>query len=173
LRSPLVIRLGALKQGENSLGFEFPPGDLGFSPREVAENPSFDRLVGPVRVNVRVVRSGQRMMVAGSVGFRARLECALCREEFEADFEEPLAAEFLSYEPGTAKEKELDAAEVDRMRLNTDYLDLAPLVRDAIHLAVPIAPACRPDCKGLCAECGADLNQGPCSCATGAPARKG
>jgi uncharacterized protein len=173
LRSPLVIRLGALKQGENSLGFEFPPGDLGFSPREVAENPSFEHFVGPVRVKVKVVRSGQRLMVTGSVGFRARLECALCREEFETDFEEPLTAEFLSYEPGTAEQKELDAREADRMRLSTDYRDLAPLVRDAIHLAVPIAPACRPDCKGLCAVCGADLNQGPCLCTTGAGARKG
>lgn len=46
-----------------------------------------------------------------------------------------------------------------------DSLDLAPLVRDSIMLNLPIAPLCREDCAGLCAVCGADLNEGPCGCA--------
>jgi uncharacterized protein len=41
---------------------------------------------------------------------------------------------------------------------------LRPLVRDALLLELPLAPLCRPDCRGLCARCGADLNAGPCSC---------
>lgn len=48
--------------------------------------------------------------------------------------------------------------------LGTDTLDLGPLARDAVLLSLPLAPLCRPDCPGLCPECGADLNEGACSC---------
>lgn len=49
--------------------------------------------------------------------------------------------------------------------LSGELLDLRPLLRDAILLELPIAPLCRADCAGLCADCGADLNDGPCGCA--------
>jgi uncharacterized metal-binding protein YceD (DUF177 family) len=45
-----------------------------------------------------------------------------------------------------------------------DQLDLRPLVRDALLLELPLAPLCREDCRGLCAQCGTDLNSGPCEC---------
>ena len=48
--------------------------------------------------------------------------------------------------------------------LSGELLDLRPLVRDAILLALPIAPLCREDCAGLCPTCGANLNDGPCDC---------
>ncbi len=45
-----------------------------------------------------------------------------------------------------------------------DHIDLEPLAREAIVLALPLAPLCRADCAGLCSTCGADLNGGPCGC---------
>jgi uncharacterized protein len=44
-------------------------------------------------------------------------------------------------------------------------IDLAPLVRELSLLALPIKVLCRPDCQGLCQECGANLNLGDCGCA--------
>ena len=44
-------------------------------------------------------------------------------------------------------------------------VDVAPAVREEVALRVSPFPLCRPDCKGLCAKCGADLNAGPCGCA--------
>jgi uncharacterized protein len=46
-----------------------------------------------------------------------------------------------------------------------DHIDLEPLTREAVVLALPLAPLCRPDCAGLCPTCGTDLNAGPCGCA--------
>jgi uncharacterized protein len=43
-------------------------------------------------------------------------------------------------------------------------VDIAPLVRELAVLATPIQPICRPDCQGLCIECGQNLNKGACSC---------
>jgi len=48
--------------------------------------------------------------------------------------------------------------------LDDDDVNLEPLVRDAVLLELPVTCLCRPDCKGLCPSCGADLNQGPCGC---------
>jgi uncharacterized protein len=46
-----------------------------------------------------------------------------------------------------------------------DLLDLAPLVREALMLDLPVAPVCRPACLGLCPVCGVDRNETACSCA--------
>jgi uncharacterized protein len=43
-----------------------------------------------------------------------------------------------------------------------DVLDLEPLVREAVLLELPLAPLCRPDCAGLCPECGVDRNETDC-----------
>jgi DUF177 domain-containing protein len=50
--------------------------------------------------------------------------------------------------------------------LSGEFVDLLPLVHDVVLLELPIAPLCRPGCAGLCAQCGADLNEELCSCAT-------
>ena len=49
--------------------------------------------------------------------------------------------------------------------LEGDLLDLGPMVRDAIVLELPLAPLCRDDCRGLCPQCGSDLNAVDCGCA--------
>lgn len=46
--------------------------------------------------------------------------------------------------------------------LDGEVADLEPPVRDAVLLALPLVPTCRPECRGLCARCGADLNTGAC-----------
>ncbi len=46
----------------------------------------------------------------------------------------------------------------------SDEVDVTSAVREEIALRVSVFPLCRPDCKGLCAKCGADLNAGPCVC---------
>lgn len=47
----------------------------------------------------------------------------------------------------------------------TQVLDLTGAVREELLLAMPHFVECRPDCKGLCPRCGANLNEGPCGCA--------
>ena len=47
-----------------------------------------------------------------------------------------------------------------------DLLDLEPMVRELLLLDAPGAPLCRPECRGLCPVCGADLNTATCTCST-------
>ena len=56
------------------------------------------------------------------------------------------------------REQEPEPADEEEERfLDGDLLDLEPAFRDAVVLALPMSPLCRPDCPGLCVECGAPL----------------
>ena len=59
---------------------------------------------------------------------------------------------------------QLEEEDLDLYPYVGEAIDLEPLVREQVIRAVPYAPLCKEDCKGLCAQCGADLNQGPCRC---------
>jgi len=48
--------------------------------------------------------------------------------------------------------------------LDHEELDLAPLIREALLLALPLAPLCETGCQGICPTCGADLNEGSRDC---------
>jgi uncharacterized protein len=67
-----------------------------------------------------------------------------------------------------AFQEEFDAAasvDGDTYPMKHDQVDLELVAREAILLDLPLAPLCREDCAGLCNSCGADLNDGACSCA--------
>jgi uncharacterized protein len=53
----------------------------------------------------------------------------------------------------------------DEYPLVDGFIDLVPMIRDSVLLAMPMAPLCRPDCLGLCSRCGGDRNLGECACA--------
>ena len=59
--------------------------------------------------------------------------------------------------------------EEEASRLEGDLIDLEPVLRDAVVLELPFQPLCRPDCAGLCPECGANLNDDPGTSHDGRP----
>jgi uncharacterized protein len=77
-----------------------------------------------------------------------------------------LGAEFAtSFVPaGVAAEdpEELDSPDVQSYL--GDEIDLNDIVREHVLLGLPMSPVCREDCRGLCPQCGAELNLGPCGC---------
>jgi uncharacterized protein len=54
--------------------------------------------------------------------------------------------------------------DLDTFAFDGEKIDLEPVFREQFVLAVPFAPLCREDCKGLCPQCGIDRNSGTCSC---------
>ena len=80
----------------------------------------------------------------------ARAHLDVESDEFSAD----------GRDPDAPFDEDLDSAYV-----HEHTLDLAAWSRDAIAEAVPVRLLCREDCAGLCPQCGADLNEGPCGCA--------
>lgn len=58
-----------------------------------------------------------------------------------------------------------DVDDEDYAHHDGEFVDLAPLVREYVILAVPMTVLCKQDCRGLCPSCGEDLNVKQCACA--------
>jgi uncharacterized protein len=116
------------------------------------------KVVQPVRGEVRLTHSGRSIIVQGQVNTVLAGRCSRCLRPAEAtvsvDFEEE-ALPATDVDSGAPVDH---SAEPGRLRLSDHHeLDIEPAIRDAISLAEPIAPLCRPDCPGLCKVCGLDL----------------
>lgn len=126
---------------------------------DVAEDVT---LAAPVEGDVRLSRTGRSILARGSVRTALVEPCARCLVDTAA----PVSAEF---EEEALPSIDIDSGlpvdttdEPDALRLDDHHeLDLTQTLREAISLAEPLVPLCRPDCRGLCLECGADLNADP------------
>ena len=107
----------------------------------------------PVQLDLRLESVVEGVLVSGTASMTAHGECARCltavQHELEVDVQE------LYLYPGVEDDDE------EACRLVGDLIDLEPLLRDAVVLELPFTPLCRPDCAGLCPECGVDLNEDP------------
>ncbi len=55
--------------------------------------------------------------------------------------------------------------QIDQYRISEHgWINATSALREQVLLSIPMRPLCRPDCKGLCDQCGQDLNEGPCQC---------
>jgi uncharacterized protein len=120
------------------------------------------RLAAPVEGDVRLSRTGRSILAKGHVTTALVEPCARCLVDtaapVEAEFEEE-ALPSIDIDSGLPVDM---SEEPDALRLDDHHeLDLTETVREAISLAEPLVPLCRPDCRGLCLECGADLNADP------------
>jgi uncharacterized protein len=62
------------------------------------------------------------------------------------------------------EEREVEEDDLETSYYRDDQVDLSELLREQFYLALPMKPLCRDDCKGLCAQCGTNLNTGTCDC---------
>jgi uncharacterized protein len=83
--------------------------------------------------------------------------CARCLEPIEDTLQLDVQ-ELYAYEGSTT---EATSEEDEVRRIEGDFLDLAPLVRDTVVLNLPLAPVCTEDCAGLCVDCGQRLDDLP------------
>lgn len=111
----------------------------------------------PVQAQLRAESVVEGILVTGSVRGDVDCSCARCLTSIASAIEVEVCELFLAPGHEAPPEEEVYAVE-------EGTIDLEPMLRDALALAFPMSPLCRPDCKGLCARCGRDLNEGPCDC---------
>ena len=104
----------------------------------------------PVVLDLRLEAVSEGVFVSGTATATAVGECARCLDEVTEDLVVELM-ELYAY-PDSATEASTDPDEISRVV--DDSVDVEQAVRDAIVLALPLAPLCTPDCAGLCPECG-------------------
>jgi uncharacterized protein len=148
-RFPLRINVGFLINQDigtyRDIHFEIPTLRL-----DTQDDQEFLDFKGVTRVG----RTTQGILAQGDFGAQITAECVRCL----AEFVQPLHTEFDELFAFRTKAM----TESGLLMPDDGNIDLGPIVREYLLLEVPINPLCRPDCKGLCMECGANLNEGTC-----------
>jgi uncharacterized protein len=146
--------------------------ELTFAEPETAINRTLEagpvhefRLTGPVSVELSYYRAGTELFFTGAIEAPAIATCARCAEEFTAPnrrgFRYILVPRALQ-DTGEGVGDDLEFGVYDG-----DMVDLTPLVQEQVLLALPTRPLCKEDCRGLCPQCGINLNEHQCDCQAG------
>ena len=135
-----------------------PPGttrDYHLRDRYLSLAPDVE-LAGPISGALRLQRTNRGILVRGRVQGELRRTCGRCLEAYVEPVSVDISEEFLpSVDPASGTH--LPGPEGDEAVRAIDEhheLDLTPVFREEFALTEPMHPLCRPDCPGLCPECG-------------------
>jgi uncharacterized protein len=104
--------------------------------------------------------------VSGRVKTRLELVCSRCVEPFDVPVDTAFELRYLPQAENAGEgEREIGEDDLTTAYYREGLLDVSDLLREQFQLALPMKPLCTDECRGLCPECGANLNKTTCSCA--------
>jgi uncharacterized protein len=136
-----------------------------YSPVAVAAEGDSFSIVAPIALAFDVQKDQDHFRLAGHVVTTLELPCSRCLEPFTW----PVDATFdLRYQPRSRNvgdgEREVEEDDLSTAFYEHDEIDLGQLMREQFYLSLPMKPLCLDECRGLCAQCGTNLNRGTCGC---------
>ena len=123
----------------------------------------------PLVIHLEVLPVRDFFRVKGRIDTTIRQACVRCL----ADFDSPLRSRFtLNYSKEIPKDIhkadtegiELTADQIGMIFFEGEVIEFRDALQEQVILAIPYKPLCKTGCKGLCPQCGRDLNTGPCGC---------
>ncbi|PZD93707.1 DUF177 domain-containing protein [Paenibacillus sambharensis] len=114
----------------------------------------------PLKVRLEARAESKAVQVDGGLDIDLEMSCSRCLKPTAAHVAVPFHEQFKPASSVTTAEVEEDEV----IPVDGEWLNLQPYVEQALLLELPFAPLCSEDCKGLCAKCGSDLNEGECGC---------
>jgi uncharacterized protein len=135
-----------------------------YSPEQFGKEEDF-RVVEPISLAFDIFKNKQQFRLAGRVQTTLELPCSRCLEPFTTPVDQTFD---LRYQPHTVNtgegEREIEEDDLTTAFYENDEIDLGQLMREQFFLSLPMKPLCGNDCRGLCAQCGTNLNRGTCDC---------
>lgn len=136
---------------------------IGGAVREVAKSDF--TFLNDITVRIDVFRMGKEFSAKGSITTALALSCVRCLDDFtfplEAHFHYTLCP---SGSGELLPEKEVRREELDLVYYEGNDFDLVPLLVEQICVTIPAYPVCGEACKGICQQCGENLNKRSCQC---------
>ncbi len=126
--------------------------DIHFEAEKIHLQPDMDLI--DFKGVVRLSRTPQGLLTQGDFSAKIEAECVRCLEIYE-QFLHTTFNELYAF-------KRRGMTEAGLILPEDGNIDFSPLVWEYLNLEIPIKPLCRPDCKGLCVMCGANLNEETC-----------
>ena len=146
-RRPFRLNVGFIVHQEVGYKHEF---SFDYEQIQISDDLDLRHFEGVVSIG----RTPQGLIVQGDFSAETTLECVRCLNEIDRSLNWKLT-ELYAFNKKSVSESDLILPE-------DAHIDLQPLIREYALLEVPINPICQPNCKGLCAVCGEDLNQTDC-----------
>lgn len=145
--NPFLINVGFIAHQTVGYSREFP---FDFPSAFLPPDTKLTNLTG----NARVTRTAQGLLVQVQLEANIPVECGRCLSEFSQHLETDFT-ELYAFNANSITESGL-------ILPDNGKINLTPIIRDEMLLAIPINPVCKPDCKGLCPICGENLNETSC-----------
>ncbi len=124
--------------------------------------PGYRHVIGPVLAEGRLTRSASSFLFQGSLHARVAFDCVRCARPGELELSAGATHLFVRRPVGADVRREPDEAQV--WWFDEDTVDIEPAMAEEFVLMLPAYPLCSADCKGCCATCGQNLNEGTCQC---------
>lgn len=124
-----------------------------------------DNDVGPIAFALHVIADGGGARVSGWLHAVVHTRCSRCAKDARLPVHQTLELEFRrAAEAPRDDDLELDEADLAVEYYAEDGIDLRAVLAAQVTLGIPMKVLCNEDCRGLCAQCGTDLNREPCDC---------
>jgi uncharacterized protein len=125
--------------------------------------------IGTIGINLSILPLKDLIQVEGSVQARVRITCSRCAESYDAQLRRQFTLSYSCKIPQDLHRDETEGVELTAQQIGLilyqgDEIDLRDALAEQVVLALPYKPLCRQDCKGLCQNCGVNLNQDVCRC---------
>lgn len=124
-------------------------------------------ITGKVKGDITVTREYENLRVTGRVSAPLALCCSRCLADFTSFVDTSFTIFFRKEKAAVSTtEDEVELGEMDLLSssYSGDEIDLTHEIEEQVAMEIPLKPLCNDDCKGLCHECGIDLNTSSCSC---------
>ncbi len=121
---------------------------------------------GTAKLLISAISSADKVLISGNFEASVKVVCSRCLVNFNHEFKTEFTESFtvVSGSPLDTNPDSLAAETANKLTVTGDYLYIDEYIRQLIILAQEFSPLCRPDCKGICAGCGIDLNKSSCGC---------
>jgi len=119
-----------------------------------------DAVLSNLHGSLRLSRTPQGVLIQGTLEAETRVECVRCLTMFDLPTTIEISELFLPQHAA----QDVDENEEPRIITEEGNIDLTPIVREETILSIPMKAVCSVTCKGLCPECGQNLNEGQCDC---------
>ncbi len=152
---------------EGGLEANFSEAEDWLDERLRADEKRLFRIIGPIRVHLRLSKSGRMIQVKSRVETGVELLCARCLEPFFRGLNSEFST-VLKPRPNfpLAEERELNREDLESDFYEGEEINLTSFVQDQVLLTLPQKAVCREECRGLCPHCGKNLNREVCQCPT-------
>jgi len=123
-------------------------------------------VIAPVEVTLDVEKAGAGAFnVTGRAKTTLELTCSRCVEPFAVPVEAAFELRYIPHTENTGEgEREIEEDDLTTAYYREGLVDVVDLLREQFQLALPMKPLCTEGCRGLCPQCGINLNRGTCSC---------